>query len=103
MTRAEYKTVLLKNGFLFDHSQRGFPGRGEEDVYTHPDYKYKFYVTRIDKDNENIYGFLTTKTNGEILDNVYSSNAEDTYESNKTLFVWRDEAFEALMKRLPNA
>ncbi len=100
MTREEYKTVLLKKGFLFNKIQRGYPSRGEEDVYTHSDYKYNFYVTRIYKDDESVYGFLTTKTNGEILEKIYHSNTEDTFVENKNLYVWIDDAFVELMNRL---
>ena len=99
MTRNEYKTILLANGFIFDHTQMGFPGRGEEDVYKHPKFKYKFYVTRISIEDVSMYGFITAKTNGEYLNGIYPQNTEDTFNSNKILYVWKDEGFTELMER----
>ena len=99
MTRDEYNTALLKKGFLFQKTQMGYPGRGEQDVFKHPNYKFKFYVTRIVKGDDSIFGFVTGKVNGEQLDNIYSQNAEDTFAKDKGYFVWVDDAFEELMKR----
>ena len=100
MTREDYKTTLIKSGFLLDHVQMGYPSRGEEDVYTHRDYKYNFYVTRIYKDDKSVYGFLTGKNNGEILEDIFPSNTEETLHGNKNLSVWTDEAFIELMDNL---
>ncbi len=96
MTREEYKTHLLKKGFVFQKAQKGFPGRGEEGVYTHPNYKYKFYITHHDKSS---YGFYTGKKNGEGLDDICPRNVEDTF-SDKGLLMWADDSFIQLMKHL---
>jgi hypothetical protein len=51
MTRDEYKKLLLDKGFIFEKTQTAYPSsRGEEDKYIHPDYKYKFYVSRVSLD-----------------------------------------------------
>lgn len=101
MTRDEYKTVLLSKGFVFNKTQMGYPSRGEEDVYTHPNYKYKFYVTRVLKDEESTYGFYTGERNGKYFDNIYLRNALDDFRKDKSLQMWIDDAFLELMKRLP--
>jgi hypothetical protein len=98
MKRDEYKAVLLKKGFLFQKTQMGFPGRGEEDVYTHPSYKYKFYVTRFSKDDESLYGFYTGDKNGEYCDSIASRNEVDDFRKDKSLEMWVDNAFIELMK-----
>lgn len=98
MTRDEYKAVLLRKDFAFLKTQKGYPGRGQEDVCSHPDYRYKFYVTRYDKNNESLYGFYTGKNNGAVLDNMYPRNVLDTF-SNKELLMWSEESFIELMKR----
>lgn len=100
MTRKEYKAILLSKGFIYEKSQMGYPGRDEQDVYTHPSYKYKFYITRVHKNNESLYGFLTAKTNGRHLESIYPHNEEDDFDRGKGLFVWTDNAFFELMKRL---
>lgn len=76
----------------------GFPGRGEEDVYMHPSYKYKFYVTRIRKDDESVYGFYTGERNGEYFDRIASRNIVDDFRKDKGLEMWVDDAFLDLMK-----
>lgn len=98
MTRDDYKTALLDKGFVFLKTQMGYPGRGEEDVYMHPDYQYKFYVTRFDKNNESLYGFYTGEKNGEDLDDICPRNALDSF-SDKGLLMWADEAFIKLMEQ----
>lgn len=100
MKRDEYKTALLKKGFVFEKTQLGFPGRGEEDVYTHPSYKYKFYVTRVRKDNKSLYGFYTGDRNGDHLDTLVSRNAVDNFRKDTELHMWADDAFVELMKKL---
>lgn len=99
MKRDVYKAILLKRGFVFEKTQMGFPGRGEQDVFTHPSHKYKFYISHIYKDDESVYGFVTGKINGKYLDNIYASNAEDTFQKNRGLFVWVGDAFVDLMER----
>ncbi len=84
---------------MFEKTQPGYPGRGKEDVYTHPNYEYKFYVTRVRKDDKSLYGFLTGKKAGELLDNIYSHNIEDTFREGKNLPVWIDDAFVHLMNK----
>ncbi len=101
MTRDEYKVVLLRKGFAFQKTQMGYPGRGEEDVYTHPNYRYNFYVTRYDKDNKSLYGFYTGEKNGEDLDDICPRNAADSF-GDKGLLMWADEAFIKLMERFSN-
>lgn len=98
MTREEYKSTLLNNGFKFLKTQKGYPGkRGEDDVYSHPDFKFNFYVSGVD---ENIVGLLTGKTIGEQLENVCPPNFEDTYAPHKGYYVWVDDAFLELMKKI---
>lgn len=101
MTRDEYKAALLNKGFTFLKTQMGYPGRGEEDVYEHPNYRYKFYVTRYDKNNESTYGFYTGDKNGENLDDICPRNVTDSF-SNKGLLMWSDDAFIELMERFSN-
>jgi len=102
MTRKEYMGVLISKGFVFEKTQMGYPSRGEQDVFTHSNYKYKFYITRVYKEDESVYGFVTGKINGELLDGIYLHNAEDTFAEDKNYFVWVDKAFIELMKRLPS-
>ena len=99
MKREEYKPYLLRKDFVFQKTQKGFPGRGEEDVYTHPSYKYKFYVTRYEKNDESLYGFYTGKKNGENFDDICPRNAVDTF-SDKGLLMWAGDSFVQLMKCL---
>lgn len=100
MTRDEYKTVLLSKGFVHEGTQMGYPGRGEEDKYTLAGYDNQFYITRIRKEDELSYGFVTGKVNGKRLDNIYRHNAIDTFAEDKGLYVWVDEAFMELAERL---
>ncbi|MBP6880622.1 hypothetical protein KBC31_03275 [Candidatus Saccharibacteria bacterium] len=100
MTRSEYKDVLLGKRFVFNKTQNGFPSRGEEDVYTHPSYRYKFYVTRVRKGDDKLYGFYTGERNGEYLDIKVSRNVEDDFRSDKALQMWTDDAFIELMDKL---
>lgn len=98
MTREEYKSILLRNGFTFLKTQKGYPSkRGEDDVYTHPDFKFNFYISHVSEDK---YGLLTGKTIGKQLENVCPPNSEDSFASEKGYYVWVDEAFAELMKRL---
>lgn len=100
MTRDEYKTSLLGNGFVFEKTQPGYPGRGDEDVYTHPSYKYKFYVSRVRKGDESLYGFMTGERNGADLDRIYPHNTVDDFRDDKQLPVWLDNAFTGLLSHL---
>ena len=100
MTRDQYKVALLKKGFLFEKTQMGFPGRGQEDVYRYPGYKYKFYVTRLRKSDESLYGFYTGDRNGRYLDDICPRNMVDDFRNDKSLKMWAGEAFVALMKNL---
>lgn len=98
MNRNEFKAILLDNGFMFKGSQKGFPGRGEEDKYTHPKYSYSFYVTRINKDDRLVYGFLTGKINGKKLNKLYPHNENDTFAPDKNLYVWTSDSFHRLVR-----
>lgn len=100
MTRDEYKVALLNKGFLFEKTQMGYPGRGEEDVYTHPGYKYKFYVTRLRKGDESLYGFYTGERNGKYLDSICPRNTVDDFRNDKGLHMWVGSAFVSLLKKL---
>lgn len=97
MTRNEYRDILTSNGFVFEKTQKGYPGRGEEDVYTHPSYRYKFYVTRVRKSDESTYGFYTGKKNGEYLDGKVSRNAADDFRKDRSMQLWVDIAFVRLI------
>jgi hypothetical protein len=85
---------------VFEKTQIGFPSRGEEDVYTHPKYKYQFYVTPVRKSNEFSYGFYTGDKNGEYLDKIYPRNEKENFRKDKNLQMWVDDAFVELMKRI---
>lgn len=98
MTRNEMREILLTKGFKFKKSQNGFPSRGDEDVYTHPDYKYNFYVTRIRKSDPNSYGFFTGDRNAEALTVLVPRNTEDNFRKDKRLEMWSDKTFLELMK-----
>ncbi len=99
MTREEYKTALLSKGFKFERTQKGYPGkRGEDDVYSHPDFKFYFWISQV---SEEKVGLLTGKTIGEQLENVCPPNFEDSFAPEKGYYVWVDSAFTELMKRLP--
>ena len=100
MTRSEYKTILTSKGFVFDKTQKGYPGRGEEDVYKHPDYKYKFYVTRVRKDDESLYGLYTGERNGEYFDSLVARNIMDNFRKDGGIQMWIDDAFMQLMDKL---
>jgi hypothetical protein len=100
MKREEYKFILLGKGFTFLKTQMGYPSRGEEDVYTHPDYKFNLYITHVSKEDKDKYGFLTGKVNGKQLEDIYPSNFDDSCVPEKGLYVWVDEAFVELMDKL---
>jgi len=100
MTRGEYKTRLLDNGFVFDRTQKGYPARGEEDVYKHPKFKHKFYVTRVHKNDKTLYGFLTGTRNGQQLDAICMHNTIDDFRDDRSLPVWLGESFVKLIERL---
>ena len=100
MTKDDYRDALLSKGFIFRGSQMGWPGRGEEDKYKRVGYSKQFYVTRICKDDESSYGFVTGKINGKRLDDIRKHNEVDTFAPNKGLFVWVDDAFKELMDLL---
>ncbi len=100
MTRDEYKTVLLSKGFVFEKTQMGYPSRGEEDVYTHPDYTFNFYISHVSKNDKTKYGLVTGKTIGQQLENVCPPNFDDSFAPEKGYYVWVDDAFVELMKRL---
>lgn len=98
MTRNDYKTILVSKGFVFEKTQKGYPSkRGEDDVYTHPDFKFNFYISHVSEDK---YGLLTGKTIGEQLENVSPPNLEDSFAPEKGYYVWVDDAFVQLMKKL---
>lgn len=98
MTREEYKTILLSNGFTFLKTQRGYPSkRGEDDVYTHPDFKFNFYISHVSEDK---YGLLTGKTIGKQLEDICPPNFDDAFAPEKGYYVWVDDAFVDLMKNL---
>ena len=100
MTREEYKAVLLSKGFVFKESQEAWTQhRGEEDKYTHPDYKYYFYVKRTSDKEGSPYGFNAQVANGRIFDDIFPHNAVDTFRD-KGLLMWVDDAFVELMKKL---
>ena len=99
MKRNEYKAHLMEKDFVFQKTQMGYPSRGEEDVYTHPSYKYKFYVTRYDKSDDSLYGFYTGDKNGKSLNDICPRNAEDSF-SDKGLLLWADDSFIQLMKHI---
>ena len=98
LSRAHYGDILRSKGFKFDKTQQGFPSRGEEDVYSHPDFKCKFYVTRVRKAEKNLYGFYAGSRNGKTLDKLQKRNASDDFRNDTSLEMWVDEAFHALMK-----
>lgn len=102
MTREEYESRLLIKEFTLLKTQIGYPSRGEEDVYRHSGYTCNFYITHFRKDDKNKYGLLTVKTNGKQLKSVHPPNSEDSYAPEKGLYVWADDAFVELMKKLPN-
>ena len=73
MTREEYKAVLLSKGFVFKESQEAWTQhKGEEDKYTHPDYKYYFYVKRTSDKEGSPYGFNAQVANGKIFDDIFA-------------------------------
>lgn len=103
MTREEYKSVLQSKGFTLLKTQKGYPARGEEDVYTRPDFKCNFYISHVSKDDKTKYGLLTGKTIGKQLENVCPPNVEDSFAPEKGYYVWADDAFVDLMKNLPSS
>lgn len=100
MNREEYKSMLIGKGFVFKKTQKGYPGRGDEDVYSHPSYKYNFYVTRVHKDDQTLYGFYTGEKNGEYLDSICPRNEVDDFRKDKNLHMWSNEVFVELMSKL---
>jgi len=101
MTREEYETILLSKGFVFKESQEAWTQhRGQEYKYTHPNYKYYFYVKRTSDKEGSPWGFNAQVVNGKIFDEIYPHNAVDTFRD-KGLFMWVEDAFLELMKRLP--
>ncbi len=99
MTRDEYKKLLLNKGFIFEKTQTAYPSsRGEEDKYIHPDYKYKFYISRVSLDDESLYGFFAGKTNAQHFDDIHLHNIDSDDWAGQA--AWTDEAFAELMKRL---
>jgi hypothetical protein len=99
MTRDEYRKLLLEKGFVFEKTQTAYPSsRGEEDKYIHPEYKYKFYVSRVSLDDALLYGFFAGKINAKYFDDVYLHNIDcDDWAGQAA---WTDEVFVELMKRL---
>lgn len=100
MTRENYKAVLVSNGFVFEKTQKGYPGRGDEDVYSHPSYKYKFYVTRYRRSEQSLYGFYTGEKNGETLDSLIPRNVIDDFRNDRSLEMWAGNAFIDLMQKI---
>lgn len=99
MTRDEYKSSLLNKGFTFLKTQKGYPSkRGEDDVYTHPDFKFNFYISHVSEDK---YGLLVGKTIGKELENICPPNFDDSFAPEKGYYVWVDEAFVELVDKLP--
>lgn len=100
MTREEYKTILLSKGFVFEQSQDAWSQhRGQEDKYTHPDYKNYFYIKRISDEDGSSYGLNAQDSNGKRFDKIFPHNAVDSYRD-KGQFMWVDNAFMELMQRL---
>lgn len=100
MTRNEYKLCLLVKGFTFVESQEAWTQhRGEEDKFTHPAYKGYFYIKRVSDDEDAPLGLNAQVVNGRIFDEIFPHNAVDTFRD-KGLFMWVDDAFIELMKRL---
>ena len=98
MTRGAYGATLRSKGFIFEKTQKGFPSRGDEDVYSHPGFRYKFYVTRTSRGNETSYGLYTGSKNGEALDSIQERNESDNFRKDAPLRMWTNEAFESLME-----
>lgn len=100
MTREEYKTILLEKGFIFQESQDAWmQRRGQEDKYTHPLYKNFFYIKRTSDEEGSPYGLNAQTANGKTFDAIFPHNAVDTFKSNGH-FMWVDDAFMELMKRI---
>lgn len=98
MTRDEYKTILLSKGFTYLKTQKGYPSkRGDDDVYSHPDFKFNFYVTRVREDK---VALLTGKTIGMQFENVCPPNVEDSYAPEKGYYAWTDDTFIKLMSHI---
>lgn len=103
MTSEEYSEILKSKGFVYKESQEAWTQhRGQEHKFTHPAFKHYFYVKRISDKDDSPWGFNAQVANGKLFDDIYPHNAVDTFR-NKGLFMWVDEAFVELMKRLPNA
>jgi hypothetical protein len=101
MTREEYEAILVSKRFVFKESQEAWTQhRGQEYKYTHPDYKHYFYLKRVSDKEGSPYGFNAQVVNGKIFDEIFPHNAVDTFRD-KGLFMWVDDAFLELMKRLP--
>lgn len=100
MTREEYKAVLQSKGFVFKESQDAWAQhRGQEDKYAYLLYPNYFYVKRISDEEGSPYGFNALTTNGKVFDAIFPHNAVDTFRD-KGQFMWVDDAFKELMKRL---
>lgn len=100
MTREEYEVVLLRKGFVFSRAQEAWAQhRGKEYKYTHPGYKYYFYVKRTSDEQGSPYGFNAQIANGKAFDRIFPHNAVDTFRG-KGLFMWVGSAFVGLMERL---
>jgi hypothetical protein len=100
MTREEYDAILLSKGFVFKESQEAWTQhRGKEYKYTHPDYRSYFYVKRISDEEGSPYGFNAQVVNGRVFDELVPHNEVDTFRD-KGLFMWVDDAFVELMKKL---
>jgi hypothetical protein len=100
MTRDEYKFILESKGFVFKESQEAWAQRrGQEDKYTHPDYKNYFYIKRTSDRDGSPYGLNAQKRMGRFLDEISPHNAVDDFRD-KGNFMWVDDAFIELMKHL---
>mgnify|MGYP001370531325 CR=1 FL=1 len=110
MLRSSYSHELLNNGFAYDstaknggRNARGFPvKRGTEDIFVHPAYDFKFYVSKVYADSDE-YGFFTGKTNTALLDTIYPHNIKTTDwrpSGKDPIPGWTDEAFMALMSKM---
>ena len=100
MTENDYEAILLSKGFIFCDSQEAWTQhRGKEYKYTHPDYRHYFYIKRVSDKEGSPWGFNAQVVNGNIFDKIYPHNATDTFRD-KGLFMWVDDAFVELMKRL---
>lgn len=94
----DYKKILLSKGFVLLRSQPAWTQhRGDEYVYTHPNYKFQFYVKRTSDLDGAPWGFNPQFVNGATFENLAPSNAVDIFR-NKNTPMWVDEAFIELME-----